>query len=528
MIQPAISTIHLTFLNLLDDDIGEGGTSLCKSWVGCFLVRAAASYFLFNPSSRRRHCTSPVSLLDADSAGSSRRSAPPLPLPAAPSPGQGFPSDDEPRTPPLNLNHFPKLRINRPAVRHSHFIFRTILSQTIFLRRSPSISQRRRPLLLADDAPKPREPAVDATDDAPFRRHPATASLHHRCKSPFTSCLPDIWLPPMHLKLSTDCGFLGKSKTKLHNAKWFCQTGIVTVFEAEWPLLATLAVTMEEWRNKSMGLLYCMKDLRAWNSQSPIVLRMDTTCACAFLHISYQTPATRTRLIAAFLGPSHPLAMSDLIPPSPCLSLSSSRSVVLVRLPPATEESPLIGGEHAFVKQLCRNSVIQSFTSFGGNLYGLKKYSTTLVRVEFNDQSAQFEEVIGGDLFDEPSSRPKWSGMYAIGYITENCGEILLVTKIYFAKRHWQVENIRVFRADLCARKWVEMESIGERTIFLGSVGGIFCINSNNANVRNNCIYFIEENDRNIYVFDLEDMSVSINLPCPHVGKKSIISRWIL
>nr|GMD46837.1 F-box/kelch-repeat protein At1g57790-like [Ipomoea batatas] len=187
-----------------------------------------------------------------------------------------------------------------------------------------------------------------------------------------------------------------------------------------------------------------------------------------------------------------------------------------------------IGGEHAFVKQLCRNSVIQSFTSFGGNLYGLKKYSTTLVRVEFNDQSAQFEEVIGGDLFDEPSSRPKWSGMYAIGYITENCGEILLVTKIYFAKRHWQVENIRVFRADLCARKWVEMESIGERTIFLGSVGGIFCINSNNANVRNNCIYFIEENDRNIYVFDLEDMSVSINLPCPHVGKKSIISRWIL
>lgn len=33
--------------------------------------------------------------------------------------------------------------------------------------------------------------------------------------------------------------------------------------------------------------------------------------------------------------------MSDLIPPSPCLSLSSSRSVVLVRLPPATEESPL-------------------------------------------------------------------------------------------------------------------------------------------------------------------------------------------
>nr|GMD48162.1 F-box/kelch-repeat protein At1g57790-like [Ipomoea batatas] len=177
----------------------------------------------------------------------------------------------------------------------------------------------------------------------------------------------------------------------------------------------------------------------------------------------------------------------------------------------------VIGGEHAFVKQLCRNSVIQSFTSFGGNLYGLKKYSTTLVRVEFNDQSAQFEEVIGGDLFDEPSSRPKWSGMYAIGYITENCGEILLVTKIYFAKRHWQVENIRVFRADLCARKWVEMESIGERTIFLGSVGGIFCINSNNANVRNNCIYFIEENDRNIYVFDLEDMSVSINLPCPHL-----------
>ncbi|XP_019187194.1 PREDICTED: uncharacterized protein LOC109181746 [Ipomoea nil] len=186
-----------------------------------------------------------------------------------------------------------------------------------------------------------------------------------------------------------------------------------------------------------------------------------------------------------------------------------------------------IGGQ-AFVKQLYPDRIIQSFTSFGGHLYGLMKYSTTLVRVEFNDQSAQFQEVISGDLFCEPSSRPKWSGQDAVGYITENCGEILLVTKIYFAKRRCMVENIRVFRADLYARKWVEMESIGERTIFLGYIGGIFCINSNNANVRNNCIYFIEENDRNMYVFDLEDMSVSINHPCPHVGNKNIISRWIL
>nr|GLL37049.1 uncharacterized protein LOC109181746 [Ipomoea trifida] len=185
--------------------------------------------------------------------------------------------------------------------------------------------------------------------------------------------------------------------------------------------------------------------------------------------------------------------------------------------------------EHAFVTQrICRDNLIQSFTSFGGNLYGLSRYSTTLFRIEFKGQSVQFQEVIGGDLFGEPSSRPKWSGLYTKGYITENCGEILLVIKIYFAKRYCQVENIRVFKADLCTRKWVEMKTIGERTIFLGYVGGIFCINNINANVRNNCIYFIEEDDRNIYIFYLDDRSVSINLPCPHVGKKNIIPRWIL
>nr|GMD40236.1 F-box/kelch-repeat protein At1g57790-like [Ipomoea batatas] len=186
-------------------------------------------------------------------------------------------------------------------------------------------------------------------------------------------------------------------------------------------------------------------------------------------------------------------------------------------------------GEQAFVTQrLCDDTLLTSFTSFGGNLYGLRKYSTTLVRIEFNDQSAQFQEVIGGNLFDESSSRPKWSGSYTNGYITESCGEILLVVKIYFAKMYCQVENIRVYRADLCKRRWVEMKTIGKRTIFLGSVGGIFCINNNNANVRNNCIYFIEEDDRNMYIFYLDDRSVSINLPCPHVGKKNIISRWIL
>ncbi|CAH9145275.1 unnamed protein product [Cuscuta epithymum] len=182
---------------------------------------------------------------------------------------------------------------------------------------------------------------------------------------------------------------------------------------------------------------------------------------------------------------------------------------------------------------------LESMTNFNGEMYGLMN-TTTLVRVQFIGGDVRFHEMINDDKFTyNPSSRPKYF-LQMRGYITESCGEILLVAKIYLGlttfnhpnhySSYYPVEKIRVFKADLCARKWVEMKSIGERTIFLGCHGGIFCINTNdkNSGVRANCIYFLEDDDRNMYVFDLEDNSVSLNLPCSHVRKRELTSLWML
>ncbi|CAH9145251.1 unnamed protein product [Cuscuta epithymum] len=181
---------------------------------------------------------------------------------------------------------------------------------------------------------------------------------------------------------------------------------------------------------------------------------------------------------------------------------------------------------------------LESMTNFDGKMYGLMN-TTTLVRIDFNGNDVEFHELINDKFTYKLSSRTKYD-LRMRGYITESCGEILLVAKIYLGlttynrpnhyPSYYPVEKIRVFKADLCARKWVEMKSIGERTIFLGCHGGIFCINSNdkNSGLRANCIYFLEDDDRNMYVFDLEDNSVSVNLPCSHVRKRELTSLWML
>ncbi|XP_031095078.1 uncharacterized protein LOC115999364 [Ipomoea triloba] len=187
-------------------------------------------------------------------------------------------------------------------------------------------------------------------------------------------------------------------------------------------------------------------------------------------------------------------------------------------------------GDKKFVtQQLDLQTAIASLISFGGNMYALRHHNFTLVHVELRGQSIEFEELVSDDPFEDKSIGKQNSFSRIMCYIGESCDGIILVVKYFFgvSDRYIPFENIRVFRADLSTKKWVEMETIGEHTIFLGSIGNLICIRSDNVNVKKNCIYFTERKDRKLYVFDMEDKSITVNLPCPNVTIRSH-PLWIL
>ena len=111
-------------------------------------------------------------------------------------------------------------------------------------------------------------------------------------------------------------------------------------------------------------------------------------------------------------------------------------------------------------------------------------------------------------------------------YLIESSGELLVVHKVFstmFQLRH-VVLNFEIYRLDRSKDIWTKVRNIGKQTIFLSADEGK-CRLVQNAGIKENSIYFTRY--RNLYVFDLDDQSVTVSLPCPNVSKSRSNLYWI-
>ncbi|KAL7147926.1 hypothetical protein ABFS83_06G142900 [Erythranthe nasuta] len=123
-----------------------------------------------------------------------------------------------------------------------------------------------------------------------------------------------------------------------------------------------------------------------------------------------------------------------------------------------------------------------------------------------------------------------WSRLYEMRY-----GELLMVQKIYpFINDSYEGMNFAVFRIDTNPMKCIELQNIGNRTIFVSLKGAGYCCPS--IGTKPNSIYYTNEDDRNLdknldrelHIFDLEDRSTKSILPSSNVAaNKSIMTSWI-
>ncbi|OMO65518.1 hypothetical protein COLO4_31188 [Corchorus olitorius] len=145
-----------------------------------------------------------------------------------------------------------------------------------------------------------------------------------------------------------------------------------------------------------------------------------------------------------------------------------------------------------------------------------------LLTMEFEGSDFRFRQVM---VKKEPKTLSRAE------HLVEFYGELLLVRKISslieFCEWYFCFE---VYRLDSDAMEWVEMKSIGNNALFLPSLEyqkqGI-CCPVTDSQTRRNCIYYSKLQDKNLYVFDLEDQSVTMYLPSPLVKRETSSAYWV-
>lgn len=159
-------------------------------------------------------------------------------------------------------------------------------------------------------------------------------------------------------------------------------------------------------------------------------------------------------------------------------------------------------------------------TMFEGKLVFLL-FEDALFTAEFVGSELRFMEFTGGQI-----AKPSPPEIFHFKtYLIESCGELLYVHKMFIPVH--RVYGFLIFRVDPIKKMWKQVKSIGERTIFLSNDSGISCI-ATEQGVNRNSIYFTKSDDRFLYIFDLEDCSISKFLPCSIVSYRGIELDWVM
>ena len=178
-------------------------------------------------------------------------------------------------------------------------------------------------------------------------------------------------------------------------------------------------------------------------------------------------------------------------------------------------------------------TTICAATLFGEKVYFLAWFSGQspiyeLFCAEFVGSNLHFTKITRENL---PSpTTPEID--YINDYLVECGGELLFIHKMCGGWEANTLLGFLIFRMDFSSQMWVQVSNIGGWTIFLSqhlNVGrkAISCFAAETG-IRQNSIYFTKCFDRFLYVFDVEDHSISNSLPCPIVSKHYSRLDWVM
>nr|DAD37962.1 TPA_asm: hypothetical protein HUJ06_008603 [Nelumbo nucifera] len=110
-------------------------------------------------------------------------------------------------------------------------------------------------------------------------------------------------------------------------------------------------------------------------------------------------------------------------------------------------------------------------------------------------------------------------------YLMESCGEILLVFLISRKSSLLMVDEVEVFRLDhdVSNLSWIKMNSLGDRTLFVG-IGSCMWVAASEVGCKANCIYFTHYTSDGWWVFDMKSGGISPGWSADSANKSPV---WV-
>ncbi|XP_026450464.1 uncharacterized protein LOC113350531 isoform X2 [Papaver somniferum] len=121
-----------------------------------------------------------------------------------------------------------------------------------------------------------------------------------------------------------------------------------------------------------------------------------------------------------------------------------------------------------------------------------------------------------------------WDTQFLTYYVV-SCDEIFRINKIFITRGVYQycVTNMMVSKLDLSSLSWVEVTSLDDRVFFISNTTKL-CCSAKELGFTRGCVYFTQPDEMSFYMYDLEDKTVMLSLPCPDLPKPWFSPNWLM
>ncbi|CAL5444237.1 unnamed protein product [Camellia sinensis] len=179
-------------------------------------------------------------------------------------------------------------------------------------------------------------------------------------------------------------------------------------------------------------------------------------------------------------------------------------------------------GDDEWTEQHLRSAeYFRSATICGGKIYGITLDGTLLTVDDVGSN------LVVTELGSEKAPNPSIPGTSRLDEnLVDSCGELFIVVKSYLGMT-MKIRDMEVYKMDFSRLLWTKVDSLGDRTFFLCITGNSFSCSAAESGIKHNSIYYLEGNDRDLYVFDLENYSISFSTPCP-LQSNWLQPKWIM
>lgn len=201
-----------------------------------------------------------------------------------------------------------------------------------------------------------------------------------------------------------------------------------------------------------------------------------------------------------------------------------------------TRNTEMLSGERACVTDAitCNGMVygyadVASSNDGGGVTYNF-------VTIEVNDYEKGLDRPITLRRLeaDLPDSTFDYRGVYK--HLLESCGRIYNVSAHSRQGDDNHICAVNVWELSSDLTKWLRVKNLGDRAFFVGGDSNTWCSCSNaqdeHASIQGNCVYFFVPEGfgttNALYIYNLEDCSLTSLLPCPKLPSPWYGPTWFM